>query len=267
MFELHSVERACARVPGGLKSIKLIDPNDLETKPAWNVSASAGSLDFLPGKAAYTLEPDKLVARLECETIITSAAGDFNEYRLTAGIRAIRPTVESLIAKLMNRRVHVVVTYRDDLQRFLPYMRLSSRNDSGNVYTDKQGYNFTGVTRLIMPGPGVGGNIAEVAPPVTDGGTDTTGAVTVTETTTTEPIYTTLIPAGKWLLGWEIRSDEDQTVSAGLTSGGNELDGPVDVAALQWWIGQGNDMPTSTSYNIYFSGLTGTNTIKIWLAG
>lgn len=268
MFELHSIERACARIPGGLKSIKLIDPLDLTVQPKWNVSASAIDLSFKPGKSAYTFQADRLQARLEGETIVSSSAGDYNEYRLTAGIKAIRQTVESLRAKLMGRRIHVVVTYMDDLQRLLPYMRLSAKDDSGNLFGEKQGYSFTGITRLLSPGPGVGGNIATVVPPTVEPGTPeiTPGNIATVDITVTTPTHTYSLPANTWLIGWEVRSSVAQTVLLGTSASGNELGGPIDLPALTWWIGNGNQTPSESALNLYFSGLAGTNEIRLWLA-
>ncbi|MBL7780676.1 MAG: hypothetical protein JNM22_05615 [Saprospiraceae bacterium] len=269
MFELHSIERACERVPGGLKRIDLIDPRDLATPAAWNVSMSLDSLDFLPGKSAYSFEKDILSGRLEGDHDTGSIAGDYFAYKLSASVRAIRPTMESLRAKVRNRRIHLVATYQDDLKRLVPYMRLAIRDDSGTTWSDKQGYQIVGNTRLIMPGPGIGGNI-ETAPGESggDGGTTPTTGVEPVVISTSESTYTYTIPVGKWLVGWELRSDDDQSgVSLGLTSGGTELGGPVDLAALQSWAGNANMIPTFTSTPIYFSGLTGTNTIKLWLLG
>lgn len=267
MFELHAIEKACKRVPGGLKKISIVDPADLATPAKWNVSQSLDSLEFLPGKAAYVFEKDLLSGRLEGDPDTGNAAGDFFSYRLTATVRAIRGTVESFRAKLINRRVHVVATYRDDLQRFCPYMRLSAKDDSGG-WNGYQGYNFTGVSRLLMPGPGLGGNVEEGG---TGGGgsdpTPPTGTVEPIVINTTDSTYTYLIPSGKWLVGIEIRGDSDQTVSVGLTPGGDEFAGTMELTALQAWPIQGNSIPTFTSTNIYFSGLVGANTIKIWLLG
>lgn len=266
MFELHSVERAC-RVQGGMKNIKIVDPNDLATQPSWNVAQDAGELDFLPGKEAYLFEQDVRTGRLQTSHDVSAPAGDFFSYRLEARMRAIRPTVESLRAKLLNRRVHVVVTYMDNLQRLLPYCRLSINDDSGARRADFQGYILNGVTRLLMPAPGVGGNIATVPPPVGEPETPvTTGAGAEIVTITTEDdTYTYTIPENKWLVGWEVRSDSAQTVHLGTTGGGNELGGPVSIGAGESWVGQGNMLPTYTSINIYFSGLQGENQIKLWL--
>ena len=65
---------------------------------------------------------------------------------------------------------------------------------------------------------------------------------------------------------WELTGSDAQTVVLGSTPGGEELGGPVDLTALQTWVGTGNVLP-STGYTIYFSGLTGNNTIKLWLLG
>lgn len=268
MVDLHSVERACLAVPGGLKKLVLVDPRDLATQPRWNIAQDAGELDFLPGKSAYTFENDRLSARLTGDTTVSQSGGDFLEYRLTANVRAIRSTVESLRAKLINRRIHVVATYRDNLQRFLPYMRLYAGDDSGTRFGDRQGYTFQGVTRLLSPGPGIGGNIETALPPVTDPGTPDPGTgATLIELSVTTSTYTYTIPAGKWLVGWELRSTSAQEASLGLSPSGYELGGPVQLLANQPWAGSGSNLATFIATPIYFSGLVGTNTIRIWVLG
>lgn len=266
MFELHDVEKACDWVPGGLQTLKLVDPRDLVTQPTWNIAASVGELDFKPGKSAYIFEQDRIGGRLEDETDVSNPAGDFVTYRLSATVRKIRPDVEAFRAKLLNRRIHVVATYQDDQQRFVPYMRLFAKSDSGDRPSSRNGYSFQGLTRVILPGPGIGGNVATGGG---DGGTDpeapTVAGAQVVVITTSASSYTYTIPTGSWLVGWEVRGSADQSVSLGLTVGGNELGGPIDLTALQVWPGAGNQIPSFFNTNIYFSGLTGTNTIKIWL--
>lgn len=267
MFELHAIERACQRVPGSLKRISLIDPADLASPATWNVSDDADPFTFLPDKSAYTFEKDLLSGRLEGDTDTGNAAGDFLTYRLTATIRAIRPTVEALRAKLMNRRVHVRVIYHDDLQRLLPFMRLWAKDDTGPAWNAQQGYTFTGVTRRLMPGPGLGGNIATPVDDDDDVPTPGPGGVTLVDISTTSSTWSYTIPVGKWLVGWEVKSNAAQEVSLGTTPGGNELDGPVWFAAGAVWVGDGNSLPTFTAHTVYFSGLAGTNSIRLWLLG
>lgn len=270
MFELHDIEKACEWVPGGLQVLKLVDPLDLVTQPRWNVAVDVGELDFKPGKSAYIFEQDRISGRLEDETDVSNPAGDFTTYRLSATIKKIRPDVEALRAKLMNRRVHVVATNMDDLQRFVPYIRLFAKSDTGDRPSSRNGYSFQGITRTILPGPGIGGNI-EAGGGGEGGGTDpevpVPGTAQAIVITTSASTYTYTIPAGRWLVGWEVRGSADQSVSLGLTAMGNELGGPIDLTALQVWPGAGNQIPTFTTTNIYFSGLTGTNTIKLWLIG
>lgn len=258
MFPLHAIERVCLRVPGGLKKISIIDPADLATPAKWNVSQSLDALDFLPGKAAYVFEKDLLSGRLEGDTDTSNAAGDFFPYRLTATVRAIRPTVESFRAKLVNRRVHVVATYRNDLQRLLPWIRLTAKDDSGAAWNTYQGYTFTGVTRLLMPGPGVGGNVAENPTESMVPGT------IVHSDTTSSSSWSYEIPADRLLVVVFVFSASDQTVSLGTTSGGEELGGPVDIPGGEYGLLGSNNLRTTTPTTIHLSGLVGSNTIEVW---
>lgn len=258
MFELHAIEKACRRVPGGLKKLSVVDPNDLATQPRWNVSQSLDDLDFLPGKAAYIFEKDLLSGRLEGETDTSNPAGDFFNYRLTATIRAIRPTVESFRAKLLNRRLHVIATYRDDLQRLLPWIRLSAKDDSGAQWNAYQGYTFTGVTRLLMPGPGVGGNIAENPP-----GSMVPGTIVHTDTTT-DSDWSYEIPADRLLVVVFVFSASAQEVSLGTSAGGDQLGGPAYIPGGQYGLLGDNNLRTTVATTIHLSGLVGSNTIEVW---
>lgn len=266
MFSLHSVARAC-RVPGGVKALEFADPNDLVTQPTWNIGQST-ELDFKPGKSAIYIETDYRTTRLNGDHDVSNQAGDFFSYKLDGRVRSIRATVESLRAKIIGRRIHCIATYMDDVRRLVPYMRLAIGDDSGTRRNDKQGYNIQGTTRLLMPGPDVGGNITVTEPPVGGGGTTPpvvgAGAQIVT-ITTNEPNYAYLLEAGNWLVGWELRSTTAQAPSLGYTAGGTELGGPIPLEPLQTWVGQGNMIPTFDDTNIYFSGLAGTNTIKLWI--
>lgn len=94
--------------------------------------------------------------------------------------------------------------------------------------------------------------------------TDSAGA-TVFEDTTAASTYSYPL-AGKWLVGWELSSASAQTPKLGITPGGDEL-GSVELSAGGIWVGQGNMVTTLSAQTLYFSGLAGTNTIKLWLLG
>ena len=159
-LELNAIERSCLRTSGGIKQIVLIDPDDLNTQPDWYVAPSIADLDFASGKAAYAFQHQRFTATLTDETPIDAQAGDYFTYRLTAFIRVIRAEVELLRAKLLNRRTHVIATYMDGSQRFLPNMRLTGKGDSGARYgKDSPGVQFTGALRLNRPAPFVAADI------------------------------------------------------------------------------------------------------------
>lgn len=265
---LHAVTKACEKPAAGLKALALIEPTDLSAYPVWYLEPNIDALQFLPGKAAFSFQADRLTARLTDKTNTGDRHGDRFDYLLQAFVSGIRPEVEFLRAKIRNRRYHVVATYQDDTMRFLPWMRISADGDSGDR-TQKNGYSFTGTMRMHRPAPYLettfdvigGPYVPPTLPPSSAGG------VTVVSLGVEDATYTYNIPAGRWLVGWEVISDTNQTASLGTTSLGAELGGPVDMLAGQVWVGQGNMTPTNTSYNIYFSGLSGANTIKLWLLG
>lgn len=268
VLELNAIEKSCLRTSGGIKQIVLIDPDDLSAQPAWHVVPNIDEISFLSGKAAYAFQHTRFTATLTDETPTDAVAGDFFTYRLTAFIRIIRGEVELLRAKLQNRRIHTIVTYMDGSQRFLPYMRFSGKGDSGARYgKDAPGVTFTGICRLLRPAPFLAGEFDVIGGPYVPPDSGATGVVTTIEIVTTDASYSYIIPTGKWLVGWEVKSDADQTVSLGTTVSGAEMGGPVDLLADQVWVGQGNMLPTFSSTTIYFSGLDGTNNINLWLLG
>ncbi len=90
--------------------------------------------------------------------------------------------------------------------------------------------------------------------------------VTIVELATAAPTYTYTVPAGSLLVGWEVRSsDATQSVSLGTSALGNDLGGPVDLEALQVWAAKGISLSSFVSSDIYFSGLEGLNSIRLWL--
>lgn len=264
---LHAVVKACQKPAAGLKALAVVDPLDLDTQPAWHLEPTIASLDFLPGKAAFAFQADQITARLSDKTNISAPAGDMIDYFLQARVSGISPEMEYFRAKLLNRRVHIVATYQNDLQRFVPYMRIYADGDSGSS-GNRNAYAFAGVARLHKPAPfleatfDVISNYEPSAPPTTE------GVVTVVEITTTDPTYTYVIPVDRWLDGIELLSGTAQTIKIGTTIGGEELSGmPVTLDAAQPFVLNGAILDTFNSHNIYFSGLEGTNTIRIWLLG
>lgn len=266
--ELHAIERVCSRTPGSIKRIVLIDPDDLASQPDWHLLPSIATLSFLPGKAAYDFQDDRLTARLE-DTTEDAPAGDFFQYTLTARLRTVRAEVELLRAKTVNRRLHVIATYYNDEQRFLPDMRLRFRADSADRPAGRNGYQVTGVCRLAKPAPFLDAVVDVIGGPYVPPDTPPTSinGVTLVEITTSDSSYVYEIAAGFLLLGWEVTGTTAQTVALGTTAGGEQLGGPVTLGIAETWVGTGINLPSENLINIYFSGLTGTNTIKIWLLG
>ena len=264
--ELHAIERVCTRTPGSLKRLVLIDPDDLASTPDWHIAPTVGDLVFIGGKAAYIFQDDRLTARLE-DTTDDAPAGDFFQYTLTARLRTVRPEVEMLRAKLRNRRVHVVATYYNGEQRYIPYMRLRFRADSADRPGGRNGYQVTGLARLLKPAPFLNADIEVIGGPYVPPALVEPSDVNMVEVEVSSTGYNYEVPAGYWLVGWEVVGDTDQDVSLGTSGGGNELGGPITITAGQTWVGSGNMLPTFTPTTISFSGLEGTNTIRLWLLG
>jgi hypothetical protein len=226
-------------------------------------------IQFKPGKAAYLLQTDYRNCRLEGETDTGNAAGDQFTYKLSGFIRHQRGEVDLLRNKLRARRVHVVATYHDSAQRFVPLMRLSMNDNSGQRRNEVSGYQLQGTARLRTPAPWLAGTFDVIGGPYVPPVTPPTGGsgVTPVTITTSANTYNYTIPSGKLLTAWEVVSDSAQSVSVGVTAFGAELAGPQDLLAGQVWVNTANVLPSTTAQTIYFSGLIGTNTIRLWLLG
>ena len=76
--------------------------------------------------------------------------------------------------------------------------------------------------------------------------------------------YAYTIPAGHLLLAIYMKSTDAQTVSIGTTAGGDQVGGPVAAAANTALNFAGLNVYAETDKTIYFSGLAGTNVVKVW---
>lgn len=258
--DLYDVERLCSRIPGGLKQVVLIDPDDLVSQPVWYDQPNFDALEFKTGKDAYRFDCDRQQSRLTDKISANSIAGDVVEYTLAATVRGIRLDVDLLRKRLLNRRIHVVATYGDGYQRFLPYMRLVGESDSGESPASRNQYSFTGVARLAGIAPGVD---ATLTPPSGGGGGDEDMApITIT---TSASSYTYEVPAGKLLDAIVILGDMDQTIDIGTSMGGTEIVEDYATAANLPATLSSALLYAPTATNIYFSNLAGNNTIKVYL--
>lgn len=154
-LELHAIERPCYEASPALRLIVLIDPDDLVSQPSYFVVPNLEALEFKPGKSAYAFHHEAFTGRLTDKVVKNNPAGDFFEYDLKATVRTVRPTVESLRLKLMNRRIHVVATYGDRFQRFVPMLRMNGDSDSGDRNSPNL-YAFSGFTQVTQPAPSLG---------------------------------------------------------------------------------------------------------------
>lgn len=227
------------------------------------MSPNIDSLDFAAGKAAYSFGQKQLSGRVSDNTPTTEEAGDYFEYQLEAKLRNIHIDMETLRAKLRNRAFHVYVKYYDDSERVFPYMRLAAKGDSGEKPGTFQGYTLAGSLRSAFPAPFIGATptINDGLPP--EGSGSDAGEVLKEVVTTSSASATFTLPAGALLAAVSIRSDQDQTVSVGLTFDGEELGGPQDILA-----DQGHTFAQSfrayTDTTLHFSGLAGSNSIEVW---
>ncbi len=76
--------------------------------------------------------------------------------------------------------------------------------------------------------------------------------------------YEYTIPAGHLLLAVYMKSNEAQTVSIGTSAGGDQVGGPAAAGANTALNFAGLNLYAETDMTIYFSGLAGTNVVKVW---
>lgn len=260
--ELYDIERLCTRIPGGLKQVVLIDPADLESQPVWYDVPNVAELEFKPGKTPYRFDCDRQNSRLT-DRVSTTDAGDVVEYTLSCTVRGIRLDVDLLRKRLINRRIHVVATYGNGYQRFLPWVRLLGESDSGDRPAARNQYSFTGSTRLATIAPGVD---AALTPPSSGGGGEGGGdAMEPVLITTSNSTYTYEVPAGKLLDAIVIAGNTSQTVNIGTSANGDEITSELTVDANSHARLGSVLLYAPTATNIYFSGLSGANTIKLYI--
>lgn len=258
--QLYDIERQCSRIPGALAQIVLIDPADLLSEPVWYELPNIDALDFKPGKDVYRFDCDHFTSRLTDRHNAGSQVGDFFEYTLTATVRGIRLDVDLLRKRLMNRRIHVVATYADGYQRFLPNIRLTGDSDSSNRRLGRNEYTFTGTTRLTGPAPGLDATLTPPSGGESGGGGGTSEMFTI-NTTSSSTSYS--LTAGTLLDNVIIVSDASCTVNIGTTPGGTDITSGIEVTA-----GEASLLGAALFYavantTIYISGLSGTVQIKL----
>lgn len=264
--ELHVLEKACARIPGALKRLVLVDPDDLASQPDWHLVPNVDDLDFSPGKAGYEFEADILRSSLKDNHDTSSDAGDFFEYTLEASARHIRGDVELLRAKLRNRRIHVVATYYDGEQRLLPFVRLAISSDTAARPSGRNGYSIRGISRYSHPAPFLDGTFNVIG-----GDVDLLpesalqGEMTMDSMATSAASDTFDLPANVLLTAIFVKSNSGQTVSVGLTPGGDELGGPQDLLANEGHTFAQSFRSTEVT-TLHFSGMAGSNAIEVWYA-
>ena len=264
--ELHAIQKACLKPAPGLLALAMVDPNDLETQPDWLQKPTISDLAFKPGKAAYAIEPDRLTARLVDKTDTRNRSGDYVEYLLTAIVSGITPSIEWIRAKLLNRRVHIIVTYQNGDQRFIPYMRLSADGDSGDK-SNPQRYSFSGSVRLSKIAPYFNGTFPVIggSGSGTPGTSVSDGEMVMDVFSTSSSTSTFSLPANVLLTAIYLKSNAVQNPQIGLTPGGDELGGPQSLAAGDpYTFAQAFRSTEATT--IYFSGLAGSNSIEVWYA-
>lgn len=217
---LHDIIRICETAPGGISAITLFLPEDVDTLPEQYCVPNVADVVLLSGKTSYTIHFKRDSARLIHRTSLSNRAGDVFDYTLAFSVKEIRLDVEWLLAKLANRRVHAIVTYRNGLQRLLLNLRTGSESDSGDRIGSPNEYKISMACSSEKPAPTINSSLSGgggvVTPPDPPG--FTIGQVI------NAPGGTVDIPEGKLLQAIVFTpATGDNTIKVGLTSGGDEI--------------------------------------------
>lgn len=264
MLNLHAIQRQC---PGasGLKSISLVNPDDLEVQPRWYHIPVVQALQFKAGRAAFDIS-HRLITGIISDKTDLNSSGDTYTYTVGAQLDMVSIEMEFLRAKLRNRKVHVLCTDLHDKQRIVPYMRLIADGTTGNNST-RAGYSIQGRRVLSSPAPFLNEVPNIIGPPYippTDPGVGGSGTgFTPQEIVTTASDYTYTLATGKFLMAIFIKSTSAQIVSIGYSAGASELGGPIEMVANTKYQFGDNWLYPDIPVNIHISGLQGTNTIEI----
>lgn len=229
---LHDIERVCAKPPGGIRTVTLVVPSDLEAEPAQYCVPNIADLALVDGAVAYSIEIDPFTGRLVDKQNPSNRAGDTFDYTLTFTVRQVRLDVEWLRAKLANRRVHVIVTYATGLQRYLPNMRPVSESDSGDKIGSRNQYSFNFTCSLEQPAPTINSSLSggsgTVTPPAPPGLTVATAiaapgaAVSIGAESLVHAIV--ILPTSL-----------PNTVKIGTSAGGDQVMSEEEIAGGQMW--------------------------------
>ncbi len=266
LLPLHAVEEVCGVPRAGLRSLRLIDPDDLTAQPVWYFPGLVSAIFFKPGRAAYAFPLEAFTGTLSDPTG-SNEQGDYFEYELNAFVKGVTPGMELLRQKLLNRRIHLDVTYGDGQRRLLPGIRLFGKGSAGRRGGTPQGYDFSGKLQLTRPAPFTEATFPIIGPPYVppEEGGGGSGATVITQTVSTAT-HSYTVPSGALLLAIEVvAGGSAMTPAIGFSAGAQDLGGPVDLAAGMTWVCAGLQVPSNPSTTIYFSGLAGTLSLRIWL--
>lgn len=262
LCDYDDILRLCQPPAGSLKAIQFFDADSLTEQPVWYALPNFEALSFPSLVEPFVIEQDKMSGVFTEKVVTGSAAGDYYEGSLTCTVRGVRLDVEYIRRKMRNRRVHVLVTYQNDLQRFVPNMRLTIDSTSGDKGS-KNAYTIQGIARYLTPAPtinsvltpseggGGGGGEDPMSPPV---------SLTVTGSTTSYAIA-----AGMLLTAIVIIGDTSQTLNVGTTPGGTDITENFETVGGEAAMLGSINLYSGSGKTIYFSNLSGNNTIKIYL--
>ncbi len=252
---------------GGIKDLAIIDPDDIQSHGPQYLQPNISGITLKPGKVMYLFQQARLTGRFNYRTLNDSVAGDYITCELNAQVRGVALDRDWIVQKFMNRRIHAVVTYLNGTQRFVKNLRFTCAHDSGARRQDRVAYTFQATCRLPLPPPLIA---APLTLPYVCTGSEGSGPCDCTETTMIE-INTSAastsydVPQGRLVTAIQVRSTSAQTVNVGTTNGGGEIAQDIPLSANQDMLTGNNALYADVLKPIYFTGLQGTNTIRIWL--
>jgi len=151
---LRDIEKWCGVNNAGIREINLIVPSDVYTAPAQYYTPNLdGSIELVSGAQVYNIAFDRRSASFTEKLITNERFGDYYQQTLQFSIRRDRVEVADLIERMRNRRVHVLYTDKNGLQKFVRNMRAAPETQTGAAPSDRNGslFQFVGQSEKKAP--------------------------------------------------------------------------------------------------------------------
>jgi hypothetical protein len=140
---ISAIEKVC-KSNGGIQTIEFLLPEGVLSIPMSScVSSSSDSINVIGvDYEAVNIAFVKRTASFTEKANVSSREGDYFEQEISFEVPKDRPEVNDLILKLRNRRIHVIYTDNNGVQKLVPNMRLQPDFSTRSRKSERNGYTF-----------------------------------------------------------------------------------------------------------------------------